>query len=381
MPDTLERIGPYRLVRRLGEGGMGVVHLAVEPGGREVAVKVLHPHVAVDLKARDRLIREVETMRRVRSPRVAEVLDAELSGPTPYIVTRYAPGRTLEQTVLEDGPLSPPEVIRLARGLCEALVAIHAANVIHRDFKPANVMLVDGDPLVIDFGIAHLVNATRLTQTGMFIGTPGYLAPEIIRDGEITQACDVFALAATVFFGATGKPPFGSGTFESICYNILEGRAQLHLAPPWLRKWLSGAFQVDASLRPTAQTMLRMAYALDPDAPPPSQQRPEHADRGPQPPDQVVVGVRARFVRHVDAEPVPGRVRTVTGAAGQAHIVHTGHVRPEHLTRPERLTRHRTHVAAQPAQHLRHDGDVGDLRDVVQNGPAGGEQGGRHQLQ
>src|SRR5690606_5236846 len=179
------------------------------------------------------LVREVETMRRVRSPRVAQVLDAELSGPTPYVVTRYAPGRTLERTVLEDGPLGPHEVVRVARGLCEALVAIHAAEVIHRDLKPANVILVDGDPLVLDFGIAHLVNATRLTQTGMVIGTPAYLAPQLTRDGDITPACDVFALAATVFFAAAGQPPCGTGAFEKICYNILEGRAQLDLAPPW----------------------------------------------------------------------------------------------------------------------------------------------------
>src|SRR5262245_49039579 len=217
--EATERIGPYRLVRQLGEGGMGVVHLGLDAEGREVAIKVLHPHVASDLKARDRLTREVETMRRVRSPRVAGVLDAQLAGPTPYIVTRFAPGRTLEQTVIDDGPLPARDLVRLARGLCEALVAIHAADVIHRDLKPANVMLVSNDagvlePLVIDFGIAHLVNATRLTQTGMFVGTPGYLAPEIIRDSEITQAADVHALAATVFFAATGKPPFGSGTFE-----------------------------------------------------------------------------------------------------------------------------------------------------------------------
>ncbi len=264
VPDTLDRLGPYRLLRRLGEGGMGVVHLGLDQEGREVAVKVLHPHVAADLKARDRLTREVETMRRVRSPRVAEVLDAELTGATPYIVTRFAPGRTLEETVLADGPLSAREVIRLARGLSEALIAIHAADVIHRDFKPANVMLVGGDPLVIDFGIAHLVNATRLTQTGMFVGTPGYLAPEIIRDEGITQAADVHALAATVFFGATGKPPFGSGSFEMVCYNIMEGRANIDQAPPWLRGWLRAAFAVDAGTRPSAQGLLAMARSLDP---------------------------------------------------------------------------------------------------------------------
>ena len=259
-----ERIGPYRLLRQLGEGGMGVVHLGLDAEGREVAVKVLHPHVATDLKARDRLTREVETMRRVRSKRVAEVLDADLTGAAPYIVTRYAPGRTLEQTVLEDGPLSDDGVIRLAVGLCEALVAIHAADVIHRDLKPANVMLVDGEPLVIDFGIAHLVNATRLTQTGMFVGTPGYLAPEIIRDTEITQAADVHALAATVFFAATGKAPFGSGTFESICYNILEGKAQVDLAPAWMRNWLRLAMTPEATSRPTAASLLRLTRQLDP---------------------------------------------------------------------------------------------------------------------
>ncbi|WP_188191569.1 serine/threonine-protein kinase [Nonomuraea sp. SYSU D8015] len=259
-----ERLGPYRLVRKIGEGGMGVVHLGLDSEGREVAIKVLHPHVAADLKARDRLTREVETMRRVRSPHVAEVIDAELVGGQPYVVTRFAPGRTLEDTVLSDGPLSAREVIKLAQGLCQALVAIHAADVIHRDFKPSNVMMVDGEPLVIDFGIAHLVNATRLTQTGMFVGTPGYLAPEIIRDSDITQAADVHALASTVFFAATGAPPFGTGTFEAVCFNIMEGRAQLDKAPAWLRGWLSRALQVDAAARPGAQELLRMARALDP---------------------------------------------------------------------------------------------------------------------
>ncbi|NUR88028.1 MAG: protein kinase, partial [Nonomuraea sp.] len=251
-------------VRKIGEGGMGVVHLGLDGEGREVAIKVLHPHVAADLKARDRLTREVETMRRVRSPHVAEVIDAELVGGQPYVVTRFAPGRTLEETVLSEGALEARQVIKLAQGLCQALVAIHAAEVIHRDFKPSNVMLVNGEPLVIDFGIAHLVNATRLTQTGMFVGTPGYLAPEIIRDSEITQAADVHALASTVFFAATGAPPFGTGTFEAVCFNIMEGRAQLDKAPAWLRGWLSRALKVDPAARPGAQELLRMARALDP---------------------------------------------------------------------------------------------------------------------
>src|SRR5690606_17413684 len=261
---TPERLGPYRLVRKIGEGGMGVVHLGIDGDGREVAIKVLHPHVAADLQARDRLTREVETMRRVRSPYVAEVLDAELVGSQPYVVTRFAPGRTLEETVLSDGPLGARELITLAQGLCEALVAIHAADVIHRDLKPANVMLVNGQPLVIDFGIAHLVNATRLTQTGTFVGTPGYVAPGAIRAGEITRRAAVHSLASTVFFAATGVPPFGTGAFEAVCFNIMEGRAQLDKAPVWLRGWLSRALQVDPAARPDARELLRMARALDP---------------------------------------------------------------------------------------------------------------------
>ncbi|MGN9837274.1 serine/threonine-protein kinase [Nonomuraea sp. H19] len=275
---TQEHLGPYRLVRKIGEGGMGIVHLGVDGAGREVAVKVLHPHVAADLKARDRLFREVETMRRVLSPYVAEVIDADLVGGRPYVVTRFVPGRTLEETVLAEGALEAREVIRLAQGLCQALVAIHAAGVIHRDFKPSNVMMVDGEPLVIDFGIAHLVNATRLTQSGMFVGTPGYLAPEIIRNSQITQAADVHALASTVFFAATGLPPFGTGTFETVCFNIMEGLAQIDRAPAWLRGWLSRALQVDAAARPSAQELLRMARALDPagkPGPPSGTKRPD----------------------------------------------------------------------------------------------------------
>ncbi|WP_053175116.1 serine/threonine-protein kinase [Nonomuraea sp. SBT364] len=261
---TQEHLGPYRLIEKIGEGGMGVVHLGLDGAGRKVAIKVLHPHVAADLKARDRLVREVETMRRVRSPYVAETIDAELTGSRPYVVTRFAPGRTLEATVLDRGPLGAREVVALARKLCQALVDIHEAGVVHRDLKPSNVMLTGDEPLVIDFGIAHLVNAARLTQSGMFVGTPGYLAPEVIRDSRITPAADVHALASTVFFAATGLPPFGTGTFEAVCFNTLEGRAQIDRAPAWLRGWLSRALQVDPAARPGARELLRMAGALDP---------------------------------------------------------------------------------------------------------------------
>ena len=217
---TPGRLGPYRLLDRIGEGGMGVVYLARDPEQRSVAVKILRPAVAGDPNARLRLAREVETMRRVRSPFVAEVLDTDVTSETPYIVTRYVPGRTLDEVVTQEGPLSGIRLIRLAAGLADALAAIHAAGVVHRDLKPGNVMLMNGDPVVIDFGIAQALDSTRLTMTGMFMGTPGYLSPEVIEGQNSTSFSDVHAWGATVAFAATGRPPFGTGSYETIFYRI-----------------------------------------------------------------------------------------------------------------------------------------------------------------
>src|SRR6516225_9818551 len=140
-----ERLGAYRLLDRIGEGGMGVVYLARDQGHRTVALKVLRSSVAGDPTARRRLAREVETMQRVRSPNVAEVIDADLTGDVPYIVTRFVPGRTLDDMVTQDGPLRGQALASLASGLAEALVAVHAAGVVHRDVKPGNVMLFQED--------------------------------------------------------------------------------------------------------------------------------------------------------------------------------------------------------------------------------------------
>ena len=226
--DSLPRkIGPYRLVEKIGEGGMGVVYLGADAEGRRVAVKVLGAAVASDPNARHRLAREVETMRRVRNRFVAEVLDADVDGPSPYVVTRYVPGRTLEDTVRQSGPLRGAALDNLAEGLAEALTAIHAAGVVHRDLKPGNVMLDDGQPVVIDFGIAHVPDATRLTKTGLVMGTPGYLAPEVIEGGTSSGASDVHSWGATVAYAATGRQPFGSGTYQTIFFRVLEGQAEL----------------------------------------------------------------------------------------------------------------------------------------------------------
>jgi serine/threonine protein kinase len=260
LPRTL---GPYRLQDRLGEGGMGVVHLARDPEGRPVAIKVLHPLGIEGVNARRRLAREVETMRRVRSPFVAEVLDADVTGEYPYIVTRFVSGPTLDEMVRGRGPLSGQGLRRLAYGMAEALTAIHAAGVVHRDLKPGNVMLTDDRPIVIDFGIAQVGDATRLTQTGLVMGTPGYLAPEVIEGQPSSPASDVHSWGSTMAFAATGHLPFGGGTYETIFYRIVSGRADLTGVPAPLVPLIAAALARDPSHRPSASWLSTQAIALD----------------------------------------------------------------------------------------------------------------------
>ncbi|MEV4473775.1 protein kinase [Nonomuraea sp. NPDC049504] len=263
-----DRLGPYRLLRRLGEGGMGVVHLAVDPQGRQVAVKVLRAEVAGDEVARRRLSREVETMRRVRSTYIAEVLDADVTGHRPYIVTRYVPGRPLDEIVKDDGPLDLPALVKVAHGVATALAAVHSVGVIHRDLKPGNVLILDGEPVLIDFGIAQAVDATRLTQTGMFIGTPGYLAPEIIEGQEAGPEVDIHAWAGTLLYAGTGQPPFGKGTLEMIFYNITAGKADISAAPAELQPLLKAAFSRNPAKRPKAAELAEQTARMLPKPPP-----------------------------------------------------------------------------------------------------------------
>ncbi len=263
------KVGPYRVVEKVGEGGMGVVYLARDVRGREVAVKVLGPAVVGDPSARARLSREVETMRRVRSPFVAEVLDADTDGRAPYIVTRFVLGRTLDEVVKQDGPLRGAALQRFAAGLAHALAEIHAAGVVHRDLKPGNVMLSAGDPVIIDFGIAHIADATKLTQTGIVMGTPGYLAPEVIQGEVSSPASDVHAWGATVAFAATGQAPFGTGTFQTIFFRVLNGQAQLTGVPGALMPLVAAALSPGPRNRPTAQLLAVQCARADMNAPAP----------------------------------------------------------------------------------------------------------------
>ncbi|MEV0585661.1 serine/threonine-protein kinase [Nonomuraea sp. NPDC050310] len=242
-----ETLGPYRLLSELGAGGFGQVHLALDPEGRTVAIKLLHPQVAGDPSALARLAREVETMRLVRGPHVAEVLDASLDSAEPYLVTRYVQGRPLSAVTL---PM--PDLPRLAKGLAEALLAMHEAGVVHRDLKPANVVISEGDPVVIDFGIARAFDSLAATAPGAVIGTPGYLAPEVIEGRPAGPAADVFSFGATLAYAATGRHPYGDGPLSAVAYRVVHHEPDLEGTPEWLEPLLLECLRRDPAARPTA---------------------------------------------------------------------------------------------------------------------------------
>ena len=270
---TPDQLGPYRLLERIGEGGMGVVYLARDASGGAVAVKVLRPGVAADPDSRRRLGREFETMRRVRSRFVAEVIDADVTGDRPYVVTRYVAGPSLDQLIARDGPLGGRALERVAWGLAEGLAAVHAAGVVHRDVKPGNVVMAGGVPVLIDFGIAHMPEATRITQAGMFMGTPGYLAPEVVEGQPFGSSADVHSWGSTVAFAATGRAPFGTGGYETIFYRIVSGQPDLSGVPAKLMPLVTAALGRDPGGRPTAMQLSADCAAIDlsgPDVPAPA---------------------------------------------------------------------------------------------------------------
>ncbi|MEV6191571.1 serine/threonine-protein kinase [Streptomyces sp. NPDC051920] len=205
------KIGPYRIVGRLGSGGMGWVYLGRSPAGREVAVKVVRAELAAEPEFRERFAREVAAARVVSGAYTAAVVDADTEAELPWLATLYVPGPSLAEAVQTDGPLPEPQVRRLGAGLVEALQAIHAARVVHRDLKPANVLLASDGPRVIDFGISRVDGAPSLTQIGVVVGTPPFMSPEQIRGAKVGPESDVFSLGGVLVYALTGRPPHGGG--------------------------------------------------------------------------------------------------------------------------------------------------------------------------
>ncbi len=258
-PPTRPRVGDYELIVKIGEGGMGVVHLARRPGEERVALKVLRPHVVGDREARARLAREVSSLGRIRSRWVAEIVDADPWAEVPYVATRYVPGLSLHDHVVEDGVVHGRDLTWFAGCLAEGLASVHGAGVLHRDVKPSNVLMEGRTPILIDFGLARVADDPKLTHTGWLLGTPGYLAPEILHGDEPTPAADVHSWAATVAYAATGAPPFGRGPAMAIMDRVRRGQHDLADHPDLpepLRSVVVAALDPDPEERPDLASLL-----------------------------------------------------------------------------------------------------------------------------
>ncbi|WP_228083684.1 serine/threonine-protein kinase [Streptomyces profundus] len=256
-PEDPARVGDYRLVGRLGSGGMGQVFLGRSAGGRPVAVKVIRPEYGADPGFRKSFAREVEAARRVGGFFTAQVVDADPDADLPWLVSAYVAGPSLETAVTEHGPLPPATVRVLGAGLAEGLVAIHRCDLVHRDLKPGNVVLAADGPRVIDFGIARALEATTRTASGVIVGTPAYMSPEQARGtADIGPASDVFALGSVLAFAATGAPPFAGGHPAAVLYQVVQEEPELTALDAGLRSVVRACLAKDPADRPTPAELI-----------------------------------------------------------------------------------------------------------------------------
>ncbi|MEU9983640.1 serine/threonine-protein kinase [Streptomyces sp. NPDC050856] len=252
-------VGSFRLHRRLGAGGMGVVYLGSDRRGQRVALKVIRPDLAEDQEFRSRFAREVSAARRIRGGCTARLVAADLEADRPWFATQYVPGPSLHDKVAEEGPLGAADVAAIGAALSEGLVAVHEAGVVHRDLKPSNILLSPKGPRIIDFGIAWATGASTLTHVGTAVGSPGFLAPEQVRGAAVTPATDVFALGATLAYAAMGDSPFGHGSSEVMLYRVVHEEPQLQGVPDALAPLVRACLAKDPEERPsTLQLSMRL---------------------------------------------------------------------------------------------------------------------------
>ncbi|MER7142302.1 protein kinase [Streptomyces xanthochromogenes] len=252
-------VGSFRLHRRLGAGGMGVVYLGSDRRGQRVALKVIRPDLAEDQEFRSRFAREVSAARRIRGGCTARLVAADLEAERPWFATQYVPGPSLHDKVAEEGPLTAAEAAAIGAALSEGLVAVHEAGVVHRDLKPSNILLSPKGPRIIDFGIAWATGASTLTHVGTAVGSPGFLAPEQVRGAAVTPATDVFSLGATLAYAAMGDSPFGHGSSEVMLYRVVHEEAQLRGVPDALAPLVRACLAKDPEERPsTLQLSMRL---------------------------------------------------------------------------------------------------------------------------
>ncbi|ETK33255.1 serine/threonine-protein kinase, partial [Microbispora sp. ATCC PTA-5024] len=254
-PGDPPRLGPFTLSGRIGEGGQGVVYLGQDEEGRPAAVKLLHVKFSGDAIARSRFARELRAAQRVASFCTARVVAADLEGDTPYIASEYIEGQSLRERVDGSGPLAGAALERLAVGTATALTAIHQAGIVHRDFKPDNVLIAPDGPRVVDFGIARIIDSTA-TITSRAIGTPAYMAPEQISGGTVGPPADVFAWASTIAYAATGQAVFGGESIAAVLNRILNHEIDVAALPEPLRGVVRACLSKAPEARPTADRIL-----------------------------------------------------------------------------------------------------------------------------
>ena len=265
--DDPRQIGEFSLRSRLGAGGMGRVYLAFSPGGRAVAMKVVHPGLAADPEFLRRFRNEVAAARAVSGMYTAPVVGAGIDDDPPWLATAYVPGPPLAEVVSRYGPLPETAVWRLAAGLTEALRAVHACGLVHRDLKPGNVLLAADGPHVIDFGISRAFEGTSVTSTGMVVGTPGYMSPEQAEGQQVGPPSDVFSLGCVLAYAATGNAPFGGGSAASILYRVVTAEPDLSGVPANLRQVITACLAKNPAERIGLAQLGPMIAALGPAMP------------------------------------------------------------------------------------------------------------------
>ncbi|MFJ8592451.1 serine/threonine-protein kinase [Streptomyces sp. NPDC093598] len=268
-PGDPQRIGAYRLLARLGAGGMGHVYLARSERGRTVAVKLVREELAAQEEFRERFRQEVQAARRVGGYWTAPVLDADTEAAVPWVATGYVAGPSLQQVVGHDHGALPERTVRiLAAGLAHALKDIHAAGIVHRDLKPSNVLVTIDGPRVIDFGIARALETVTdggLTRTGALVGSPGFMAPEQVRGDRITPACDVFCLGSVLAYAATGALPFGTANsgVHALMFRIAQEEPDLEGVPEGIADLVRDCLRKDPAARPSLDRVLQRTGADD----------------------------------------------------------------------------------------------------------------------